>query len=452
MNKIASTTDLQKPFPVIKGHWLLGNLPEVGKNPMLFAYNKSKEVGDTFDVPLLTGRWIMTSNADFIKYALQTNHRNYTKGWAYDQIAMILGNGLVTSKGAFWQKQRRLAQPAFYKKNLEELFKSMSLVAENYIQELAQKKGKEIDLEKEMMEVTAKIAMKALFSSENAQDLRKVYDTSTTTQRYVNNRIRNPFFIPWSHINGAYSDFKKDMKILDEVVERLIRERRNSSEKQADLMQLLMDAVDEESGEAMTEKQLRDEVLTLFSAGHETSANAMVWTLYELSKHPEIVAKLRAESAEILGDRSSGFEDLRQLTYHRKVLEESMRLYPPAWVVSRVAKEEDEWQGNKIKKGDIVYCAIYSLHRSENYYKNPEKFDPERFAPEKVKERHKMCYLPFGAGPRLCIGNHFAMMEMQLLLSSLVRNFDFKLVENQQIELEPLVTLRPKYGMKMKLE
>ena len=208
-------------------------------------------------------------------------------------------------------------------------------------------------------------------------------------------------------------------------------------------------ARDEETGLGMTKQQLRDEAITMYSAGHETSANALNWILMILSKEPEIVAKMRAEIQEVLGDRTPGFDDLRRLEYVRQVIEEGMRLYPPAYAVGREAMEADEILGYAIPKGAIVLMSIYALHRDPAYYPNPEKFDPGRFSAEAVNSRPRLAYMPFGAGPRMCIGNHFAMMEMQLLLTLLIRRFDFILDEKYPVIPQGLVTMKPMTGIRM---
>ena len=201
----------------------------------------------------------------------------------------------------------------------------------------------------------------------------------------------------------------------------------------------------------MNDRLLKDEMLTIFSAGHETSANGLSWTLYLLTQHPEIVKKMRAEIQRVVGDRLPNFQELRQLTYIKQVIEEGMRLYPPVWGISRTAMGDDEFRGVQIKKNHIVFCLIYNAHHREDLYPQAKSFNPDRFAANKKKLIPKMGYLPFGGGPRLCIGNMFAMMEMQLILTGLLQRFDFELMEGQQIEMEALITLRPRYGIKMKI-
>jgi cytochrome P450 len=215
---------------------------------------------------------------------------------------------------------------------------------------------------------------------------------------------------------------------------------------------MLLDARYEDTGEGMNEKQLLDETLILFVAGHETSANALTWTWYLLSQHPEAVVKIRREIVEKIGDRPPEFADLPKLEYLTQVIEESMRLFPPAWITDRVAVDDDQYNGIDIPKGIAVVTYIYGAHHSPDYWPEPEKFIPERFSKENKKKQAPFSYLPFGGGPRLCIGNNFAMMEMQLALARLVPRYDFQLAEGQSIELQPLITLRPKNGIMMKFD
>jgi len=452
MTKHNTSTTPLTPLPTAKGHWLLKNMPSMSKNILTHFYSLEQKLGTTYENPIPFMRIIATSEPDFMRYVLQKNHRNYKKGRSYDVLKLVLGNGLVTSNGKFWQKQRRLAQPAFHKKNLEDLFNVMGATATEYFEELEKKRGTEIDIAREMMAVTAKIALKSLFSDNTEEDLNAVYDSMTAAQRYITDVMNNPFKRITFPINGRKKQFKKDMAVLDEVVLKAIAKRRQSKKKHPDLLQMMMDATYEDSNEQMNDQQLMDEMITMFSAGHETSANALAWTIHLLAKHPEIVAKMRAEIQRVVGDELPGFQNIRQLTYVRQVIDEGMRLYPPVWGISRTAITDDEYRGVKIKKDDIVFCLIYNAHRREDLYKNAAEFNPDRFTPEKVKAMPKMNYLPFGGGPRLCIGNMFALMEMQLILVGLLQRFDFELIKDQNIDIEALITLRPRYGIKMNLK
>jgi cytochrome P450 len=248
--------------------------------------------------------------------------------------------------------------------------------------------------------------------------------------------------------------FLRARQTLDSVVFDIIARRRRGETQGQDLLAMLMEAQDAETGERMTDAQLRDELMTLFIAGYETTANALTWAWYLLSQHPEVEQRARGEVAQVLGERAPGPEDIPRLRYLSQVLEESMRLYPPAWVMVRQAREEDVLDGIRIPADPRLIVAVspYVIHRQPRFWPEPERFDPERFSPERAADRPKLAYLPFGAGQRHCIGSHFAMMEMVLVLAGVLRRFRPRLVPGRSVELEPLVALRPKGGLPMLLE
>ena len=430
---------------------LLTRSREFIKHPGIFVLEKSKKYGASFFLKLPLRHVLCTLDPEVMTHVLVKNQKNYRKSFAYKQLRLALGMGLVTSEGDYWRKQRRMAQPAFYKARLEDLFRGMFEVTEQYVEELAEKEGTTVDISAEMMKITADVVLRTLFSADNDLDQKEMYRQMVGAQEYVIHRINYPLTRFMNYLNGRHRRFLQDRKAFDDTIIDLIRRRRNTENAPNDLLTMLLSARDADTGEGMTETQLRDEAITIFAAGHETSANALTWTLMLLSQHPETVKKLRAELREVLGGNTPTFADLPRLQYTKQVIEEGMRLYPPAHAVGREAVEADEINGTKIKKNMIVLLSIFSMHRSELYYKNPEKFDPDRFAPERVKLRAKNTYLPFGAGPRMCIGNHFAMMEMQLILASLLQKFDFEFAEGQNVEMHPLITLKPKQNIKLKM-
>jgi cytochrome P450 len=442
-----------KKIPVFKVKGFRPASLALAKEPLRIVVEQSKKLGRIFRVPLFFKQIYVISDVAIIKQILQTNQKNYRKSAAYKQLKLALGNGLVTSEGDFWRRQRRMAQPAFYKTQLEELFNKMILVSEQFCEDLSQRIGKDpINISQEMMMVTANIVLKALFSTEKEQDKAGMAENAAFGQAYIINRARHPSQVFLSYFNGKKQEFDRRMKGFDADMIQIIEERRQLKEQPIDLLSLLLQATDEDSGEGMSNRQLRDELVTIYAAGHETSSNALSWTLYLLAQHPAILHKLRQEINQVLGNRSHpNFADLRSLQYTRQVLEESMRLYPPAYAVGRENIAADEFHGHKIPAKSVLVISIYALHRDEEYYPNPEQFDPDRFAPNRVKERPKLAYMPFGAGPRMCIGNHFAMMEMQLLLAMFVQRFDFKLLNKERVIPQPLVTLSPKGGMMMQL-
>ncbi len=438
--------------PTTKRSEIIRTNRALAKNFIHFLDKNEPKYGEVWAANLGFMQLYIVSNPDAIKYILQTNHKNYIKSQSYHILKMAVGNGLVTSEGSFWRKQRRLSQPSFYKKNLESLFNDMGRTTQEFIDKLDKKRGETLDISKEMMHLTATIVLRALFNVEQSDQLERIGEAIDWMQEYVMKYINSPWVVPLLYVNGARQKFKQERSQMDNLIYKMIEDRLASGEEKEDLLQMLMDAEDADTGEKMTKEQLRDELVTLFAAGHETSSNALASAFMLLAQHPEILAKLRAEANEVLPQQSfPTFAQLRQLTYSEQVINETMRLYPPAWALGRQAIEDDVVCGFEIKKQQNIFLSVYNLHRSEKYWDNPLEFNPERFSAEKVKARPSHHFLPFGAGPRMCIGNHFAMMEMQLILATLVQRFDFEMDAEYKLELAPLITLRPKKGIRMKV-
>jgi cytochrome P450 len=386
---------------------------------------------------------------DDIKHVLQENHANYIKGRGLRKLKIFLGEGLLTSEGAHWLRQRRLIQPAFHRARLEALVAKMARATESMADEWISlaARGETIDVAREMMRLTLEIASTTLFSVSTRGSADKVGSALSVALREAVRRtfaiVEVPLRVPTPR-NVAY---REAMRSLDSVVYGLIAERRKKPGGDDDLLSMLIETRDEATGEAMTDAQLRDEVMTLFLAGHETTANALAWTFYLLSKHPAERRRLEAEVDAVLGDRTPTFEDLAQLTRTKMTIDESMRIFPPVWIFGRTALGDDFVRGYRIPKGSFVGVSPYLLHRHPSYWKNPAGFDPDRFDATASAGRHKYAYLPFGGGPRVCIGNHFALMEAQVVLSILSRRFRVELAPGARVELEPLITLRPKGGI-----
>jgi cytochrome P450 len=444
---------MQNDLPVFRGKNPFLRGAEFLRNPYEFTIQHGPSLGDFYRVPFIFRKLFVTTNHEVIHHVLQKNQKNYVKSPAYRNLKQALGEGLVTSEGDHWRRQRRLAQPAFYKTQLEGLFNSMAGIAEQYCRDLAMKtqSGEPLELSKEMMSVTADIVLKTLFSADNPADISEMYRIMSEAQDYLVFITVNPHLVPIVYMNGRRRRFRSDIAWFDRHLHSIIEARRSDPNPSNDLLTMLLQAKDEETGESMSDKHLRDETLTLFAAGHETSATALTWAFYLLSKHPAVLAKLRSEVDQVLGDRTPAFDELRQLPYTLKVIQETMRLYPPGFAIGRQPVQDDEILGQKIPAGSIVFISIAALHRDARFWQRPHDFFPEHFDSELEKERPRLAYLPFGAGPRMCIGNHFALMEMQLLLAMLVRRFDFSLVENHPVEPEPLITLKPKHGVLMKI-
>jgi len=394
-------------------------------NPIPFMLDWQKEHGSVYQVTRGKTGGIVLTEPSYIQEVLQKKHRLTEKSIIQTKmLGRYIGKGLLTSTGNYWLQQRRTIQPGFHKQRLEAI--SGTIVHEinvfsQKLETIAQS-GKPADISKLMTEISFKIIGKSLFGE-------------------VFNKPRE-----WFGITKKYLDL---IKQSDHIIYDVIEKRKNSKQNKDDLLAMLMDVTYSDTGKGMTLTQLRDEALILFVAGFETTANALTWLWYLLDKHPAVVEKLQQEANLVLTNGSPTFEDLRKLEYTKQVIQETMRIYPPAWSTDRVALEDFEIDGYSIKKGHVIIPFIYGVHHNPKYWNDPEVFDPDRFSKANESKRHSFAYFPFGGGPRLCIGSQFAMMEMQFLVAMLATKFRFTLAQNHQPELQPKVTLRPKGALKV---
>ena len=387
---------------------------------------------------------------DHVRHVLVDHHRNYdkqTKG--FDVLRLVLGNGLVTSEGDFWRRQRRIAQPAFHKDRIAGFGEVMVRAAEDTARRFGEvaKRGGTLDVAAEMMRLTLRIAGETLLSTDVTGDADTVGTTVSLLLEEANSRILRPIDVPITWPTARNKKLRGAVETLDRVVKRMIEDRRRATSRPNDLLTMLMEARDEETGEGMTDQQLRDEVLTIFLAGHETTANALNWTFYLLSKHPDVGRRLASELSSVLHGRSPDAADVPNLPYTTAVLKEAMRLYPPAWIIGRRAVEADVIDGFDIPRDSFVFVCPWVTHRHPDFFPNPEGFDPERFLPERAASVARYAYFPFGAGPRICIGQGFAMIEAALLLATLWQRFRLDLVPSHPVIPQPSITLRPRHGI-----
>ncbi|MEZ4884094.1 MAG: cytochrome P450 [Chitinophagales bacterium] len=444
-----------KKLPQISFLKSLYRIKDFAANPIPMINNSMKRYGDTYATYIGPMRMIVTQDPAHIQYILQQNHKNYHKSKIIKTLAKQIGNGLLTTDGSYWLRQRRLIQPGFHRQKLQALVSIMQQETQQFITELKgyAQTGEVIDLSKEMMKITLRIVAKSLFSTGiTSKDLELIDHVITEQQKYIITKVRQPYLKPWLFVSGEDYRQKKISEQLDQLLQNIINQRKSSNEEHDDLLDMLLSARYEDTGEGMDNQQLRDESLILFVAGHETSANALAWTWYLLSQNQDIEAKILKETENVLGNRLVSFEDIPQLQYTKQVLQETMRLYPPAWIMDRVALSDDKLGEFDVPKGQVISLFIYGAHRNPNYWDNPEHFDPDRFTKEAMKERPAFSYFPFGGGPRLCIGQQFAYMEMQLVVAEMIRKFRIELVENQDIDILPLITLRPKNGILARLK
>ena len=444
-----------KNIPVVKGHWFWKSSLDISRGLLPYARKAMDEHGHIVIAETLLVDLVLITEPDYVKYVLQENNRNYLKSEGYKVLKLFLGEGLLTSEGDFWRHQRRLAQPAFHRKKLALLSQDMAYESEMMAREWEEKGKKgpfEVNISDEMSRVTMKIVARALFGTEVDSVIDAVSDSITFLNEAGIHRILHPFTSPPLWVPTSRNrEFNLHAKRMDDIIYGFIVERRKNPEDRHDLLQMLLDAKDEDTGEGMSDRQLRDEVMTIFVAGHETTAMAMSWTFYLLTQNPWAWEKVREEANSVLGDRFPTLEDLRNLPYTRMVIDETMRLYPPAWLVGRKPIAGDTIDGFPLPKKCNVLMGTYLIHRRPDLWPDPEKFDPERFTPDKVKARHRYAYFPFGGGPRLCIGNNFALMEMHLLLAALAPRFKPEMAQDHDPVAEPYITLRPRGGINIRL-
>jgi len=391
---------------------------------------------------------------DDVKHVLQENHFNYNKDiFTYHVLKPVLGSGLFTNDGESWLRQRRLMQPAFHRKRLVTYVTLMADAIDAMLEswQSRQKADEPLDIAEEMMRLTLRIVGQALFSIDLSQETSTVGQAVTTLVKLLGDYVYAPF-PPISIPIPRNRHMQTAIHELDTVTFGIIKERREHTTDTGDLLSMLLLARDEETGEGMNDQQVHDEVMTLLLAGHETTANALTWTWYLLSQHPEIEGRLHDELAAVLDGNSPTIEHLPHLTYTSMVLQEALRLYPPIWVLSRKAISDDELGGFPIPQGSMVILSPYATHRHPAFWEQPEVFDPERFTPERVAARPHYAHFPFGGGPRLCIGSNFALMEAQLVLATVAQHYRLRLAPGHPVVPEAKITLRPRYGMPMMLQ
>ena len=398
--------------------------------------------GDTYRVfvPSRRSYTYVIHHPDDVKRVLVSNHRNYTKGVGLDRVKILLGKGIMTSEGELWKRQRYMMQPLFHRRVITEFAGVIAQANDRWIDrwEGLAHRGEPINLTDEMSELTLEIVLRSIFGR----------DLDRLSQQLGG----NPFEVV-TREQSRDLQFAYKFRSLTKLVAQLIAQRRAGAEDHFDYVAMLMNARDKESGAPMGERELIDEIMTLIVAGHETTASGLNWTWYLLSQHPQVEARLHAEidtaAADLPAPRLGEMETLR---YTRQVIDEALRLYPLGWLLSRRTIEADVLGGYPVPAGTNVLLPLYLLHRHPHFWKNPEAFDPERFAPEHEAERPRFAYMPFAAGPRHCIGETFALYEMLMHLYKVARRYRLRYVPDKPLELEAQINLRTRYPLRMRLE
>lgn len=394
---------------------------------------------------------VLLNHPEAVTRVLQDNHPNYGKSNSpfYRMLRQFLGDGLVTSDGDFWRRQRRLAQPAFGRRRLEALTPMMVACTQSMLGRWRQlPAGSRLDISNEMMALTLQIAGQALFSQDLSQNTHAIAEALEELQVQMGQRFQSLAPLPPILPTARDRRFRGSRQLLNSLALQIVRLRRGHRERPQDLLTALLEARDPESGESMSDQQICDELITFLLAGHETTANTLAWALYLLSRHPDVRRRLEAEVERAAPGRAPCLEDLAEMPLGERVINETMRLYPPVWVYGRRSYGPDHFRGYPIAARQIVTIAPYVLHRHPEFWPNPEGFDPDRF----LQDRPKGAFVPFAAGPRQCIGNHFAMLESRLILATLVGQVRANLVAGAQVIPDPRLTLRPRGGVPMTLE
>jgi len=425
--------------------WSLGPL---NNNPLEYFTRIACEYGDIAGMRVLNFKTVFINHPDLIEEVLVTNARKYTKGRVLRANRHVFGEGLLTSEGEFWLRQRRLAQPAFHRARIASYAATMVEYTERIL--AGWRDGEQRDAHQEMMQLTLQIVGKTLFDADVERDAQDV-GKSLELLLEIGANFRRTIFVPHWLPTPANLRVKREVAQIEKILYRIIAERRASGRDAGDLLSMLLAAQDED-GSKMTDRQLRDETITLFLAGHETTASTLSWTWWLLAQNPAVEEKLHAELDAVLGNGVSTLDDLPKLVYTGHVITESLRLYPAAWGMARLVVEDHEIAGYPLTKGMGVAMAQWVVHRDPRWYDAPEEFRPERWEGDLIKRLPRFAYFPFGGGPRQCIGNAFAVMEATLILATTARKFRLRLAPGHPVVPLASITLRPRHGVRVILE
>lgn len=446
-----SDRDFSYDSPGPKGKLITGHSKEFISDTLGFLTRLANEYGEVAKIRFGPFHNVyLISNSDLIKQVLVTKHKSFLKSKDFSALKPVLGEGLITSEKEYHMRQRRLIQPSFKKSHISNYGQDMIDITMDYIS--TWKNREERIITEDMMSLTLSIISKTMFSMRLKEGYGMLGEPIEAFMRIAVKRMRTlqmPLWVPTKN-NREYKIAKQR---LDKVIYSVIEKRRTEAERHEDMLGILMDARDDEDGLAMTDKQLRDELMTIFLAGHETTANALSWTLYLLSQHPDVETKLFNEIDSVIGNRNLTPGDFMKLTYTQNVIYESMRIYPPVYVIQREVAEDVVIGGYLFKKGDMILLSQYVMHHKPEYFDNPDSFKPERFENNFMKTLPPFAYFPFGGGPRVCIGNHFAVMEAVLVLACIAQRYRIRLApDHHEVKPLPSITLRPKRGLRMVVE
>lgn len=440
-----------------KGYPIIGNMLNIAKKDRIkWMQHIYETYGDVVRFKLFGRQVYLVNHPDLVREILVHRRANYSKDTlSFKMVGVVLGESTFTAMDNTWERKRQLAQPSFHKSRISNLGQIMTDTISEMLGQWEDYSltGQIVNVADEMMRLTLTIVVKALFSTAlTEKEVQTVADIFTPLLKETNDRITFPF--TWLHQlpttkNKAYQGY---IDQLDAIIYRIIEQRKTSGQDYNDLLQMLIDARTEDGNEALSDQELRDEVMTIFIAGHETTANALSWLWYILSQREDILQKVEAEVAAVLDDRVPTAKDFSDLSYCTKVFKETLRLYPPVPMLPRHVAQDDILGGYQLKAGDDVFFGAYLLPRLPEFWENPEVFDPHHFDKEQERKRHTFAYLPFGGGPRICLGNNFAMMEAILIMAMVVQRFQLKLAPGHQVTPLVSLTTRPEQGVPMVME
>jgi cytochrome P450 len=446
-------TKTTREVPILKGLPFIGNIPDFRKDTVEAIYNGWKRAGDVFNIKVGPRTIRVISDPKLAQDVLIGQKQIFqrprmVKGGTI--LTYLLGTSILTIDGDLWLSKRRMMQPIFHKQRIQAMGDQMVDAGAQMLKRWESRPADApMNLSEEMKMVTLDIINRTMFSVDVLPDIDRVGSMMDVSLHYVADRTRSMVQIPESWPTPANLRFKQSRAILDEYLYKIIRERRNSGQHPGDLLDMLLAARDEETGEGMNDEQVRNEVATIYGAGHETTAVALTWAWYALNQNPDVLKKLQDEIDTVLQGRAPTIRDLPKLPYTLAVFEETMRAFPPVPLTVRIAYEDTQVGEYAFLKGTFTMIAIYNIHNHPEYWEAPGLFMPERFLPENKSKLNRLAYMPFLTGPHLCIGNNFALMEGPLLLAMMAQRYDLKLVPGQEIARDVAITMRPKYGLQV---
>ncbi len=433
---------------------MLNRLRQIQADPLAFLLDCAERYGGINGIRLGNMNVYLVHDPTLVEQVLLHHHARYSKNtFQYNALSSITGRGLLTNHGADWLKHRRLAQPAFARPRLMALDRIIVPATQAMLDRWDRylQKNETIDVDAEMMQLALEIVGKALFSIDLSKEASRLTSAVITCLDHIIYRAKHLVVPPDSFPTARNLRFKRALRALDQAVYEIMAQRRKQEDLGEDLLGMFLKARDKDTGEPMSDQEIRDEILTMLIAGHETVASALTWSWYLLSLHPDVRRRLRNEVEQVLGQRTPSSEDLEKLPLTEQVFSEALRLFPPAWIITRRAEEEDTLAGYSIPVGSLMIISPYVVHRLPSVWENPLGFDPDRFSTGEKEGRERFRFIPFGGGPRLCIGNQFAMIEARLILAMVVQRFHLDLLPAYPLHVEPLVTLRPRSGLPMRV-